>query len=242
MDAPLFEPLFTKRVNLLGRFEGFLLYDKLGFDYFSTSELLYPKMRVRLRIIRARPHFYIISDNPNVIFENIDCSSYNRCIALKDEYHEERMDLLAYTPMECNFLDTLTKTFIMTARQSQFLRKKTNNAPARRNAIAMNTNSAFIGSYTGIPSWCLLFNLRPLRIFIWVQPILDLFSLQEGCWKLSTLRVIWITPETGANLCNPSRKRYWTQCFGTTNVFGCNREVWCCWEENQLWTTLLSSK
>ena len=124
MDAPLFEPLFTKRVNLLDRFKGFLLNDKLGFDYFSTSELLYPKMRVRLRIIRARPHFFIISDSPNVSFEIIDCSPYNRRIALKDDYHEERMDKLAYTPMEYKFLETLAKTFIMTARQSEFLQKK----------------------------------------------------------------------------------------------------------------------
>ena len=43
-----------------------MLYGKLGMDFFSTSELLYPIMKTRLRLNRARPNFYMISDNPNV--------------------------------------------------------------------------------------------------------------------------------------------------------------------------------
>ena len=40
-------------------------------------------MKVRLRLIRARPNFYMVSDNPNVSLGIVDCSLYTRRIALK---------------------------------------------------------------------------------------------------------------------------------------------------------------
>ena len=53
-------------MKMLGRPDGFMLYGKMGVDFFSTSELLYPNMKIRLRLIRARPNLYLISDNPNL--------------------------------------------------------------------------------------------------------------------------------------------------------------------------------
>ena len=41
-------------------------------------------------------------------------------IALKDDYHKKRMDMLTYAPVEYNCLETLAKTFIIPARQNQF--------------------------------------------------------------------------------------------------------------------------
>ena len=144
MEAPLSESFFTRRMKMLSRPDGFMLYGKLGVDFFSTSELLYPNMKVRLRLIRARLNFYMISDNPNVSLEIVDCSLYTRRIALKDDFHKKRMDMLAYTPVEFNYLETLAKTFIIPARQNQFIQENIfNNAPVRRIAIAMNKNSAF---------------------------------------------------------------------------------------------------
>ena len=154
MEAPLSEPFITRRMKMLSRPDGFMLYGKLGVDFFSTSELLYPNMKIRLRLIRARPNFYMISDNPNVSLGIVDCSLYTRRIALKDDYHKKRMDMLAYTPVEFNYSGTLAKTFIIPARQNQFIQENIfNNAPVRRIAIAMNTNSAFTGSYTENPFW-----------------------------------------------------------------------------------------
>ena len=100
MEAPSSEPFFRRRMKMLGRPDGFMLYGKLGVDFSSTSELLYPNMKIRLRLIRARPNFYMISDNPNVNLGNVDCSLYTRRIALKDDYYKKRMDMLAYTPVE----------------------------------------------------------------------------------------------------------------------------------------------
>ena len=102
MEAPLSEPFFTGRIKMPSRPDGSMLYGKLGVDFFSTFALLYPNMKIGLRIIRARPIFYIISDNPNVSLGLVDCSLYTRPIALKDDYHKKRIDLLAYNPVEIN--------------------------------------------------------------------------------------------------------------------------------------------
>ena len=149
MEAPLSEPFSTRRMKMLCKPDGFMMYGKLGVDFFSTSELLYPNMKVRLRLIRARPNFYMIRDNPNVSLGIVDCSLCTRRIALKDDYHKKRMEMLAHTPVEFNYLENLAKTFIIPARQNQFIQENIfNNAPVCRIAIAMNTNSAFTRSYT----------------------------------------------------------------------------------------------
>ena len=82
INNPLPGPFFTRRVKLLNRPDGFMLYGKLGTDLFSTSELLYPNMKIKRRLIRARPNFYQIRDNPNVSLRIVDCSLYTRRIAL----------------------------------------------------------------------------------------------------------------------------------------------------------------
>ena len=106
-------------MKLLSRPDNFVLYGKLGIDFFSTCELLYPNMKIRLRLIRPRPNFYMISDNPNVSLGIVDFSLYTRRIALKDDYHKKKTDMLAYAPVEYNYLETLTlaKTFIVPARE-----------------------------------------------------------------------------------------------------------------------------
>ena len=178
---PLPDTFFTRRMKLLSIPDGFMLYGKLGIDFFSTSELLYPNMKNRLRLIRARPNFYMISDNPNVSLGIVDCSLYTRRIDLKDDYHKKKMDILAYAPVENNYLETLAKTFIIPARQNQFIQENIfNNAAIRRIAIAMNTNSAFTGSFTENPFWYQQFDLRQIRILRGGQPIVD-FDTADNC-------------------------------------------------------------
>ena len=77
-------PLFTRRMKLCNRPDGLMLYGKLDIDFFTTSELLYPSMKVRIRLIRARPKFYILIQNPNVSLGNMDCSLYTRRMLLQE--------------------------------------------------------------------------------------------------------------------------------------------------------------
>ena len=181
MDAPLSEPFFTRRMKMISTPDGSMLYGKLGVDFFSTSELLYPNMKIRLRLIRARPNFYMISDNPNVSLGIVDCSLYTRRIALKDDYNKKQMDMLAYAPVEFNYFETVAKTFIIPARQNQFIQENIlNNAPVHRIAIAKNTNSAFTGSHFENLFWYQQFDLRQIRILRGGQPIVD-FDAADNC-------------------------------------------------------------
>ena len=197
VEALLSEPFFTRRMKMISRPDGFMLYGKLGIDFFCTSELLYPNLKGRLRLIRARPNFYMISDNPNVSLGIVDCSLYTRRIALKDDYHKKRMDMLAYTPLEINYLETLAKTFIITSRQNQVIQENIfNNAPVRRIAIAMNTNFAFTGSYTENPFWYQQFELRQIRILRGGQPIVD-FDAADNCrFYVTTMKAMNLQDDT----------------------------------------------
>ena len=175
ISNPLLDPFITRRMKLLSRPDGFMLYGKLRIDFFSTSELLYPNMKIRLRLIIARPSFYMKSDNPNVSLGVVNWSLYTRRIALKDDYHKKRIDMLAYAPIEYIYLETLAMTFIIPARQNQFIQENIFNiAPIRRVAIAMNTNSAFTGSFTENPFWYQQFDLIQIQILRGGQPSVDL--------------------------------------------------------------------
>ena len=121
MEVLLSDPFFTSRIKMLSKPQKFDLYGKLGVDFFSPSEFLYPIMKIRLRLIIAKPSFYMIRDNPNVSLPVVGCFSYTRCIALKDDYQKKRMDMIAYTPVDFNFCETLGKMFIIFARQNQFI-------------------------------------------------------------------------------------------------------------------------
>ena len=139
-------------------------------------------MKNRLRLIRATPNFYTISDNPNVSHGIVDCSLYTRLIALKDDYHRKGMDMLADVLVEYIYLGTLAKTFIIPARQNKFIQENVfNKAPLRRVAIAMNTNSAFTRFFfTENPYWYQQFDLRRIRILRGGQPIVD-FDTADNC-------------------------------------------------------------
>ena len=90
-----------------------MLNGKLGVEVLSTSRSLYPSIKIRLRPIRAGHNFHMISDHPNVSLGIGDCSLYT---CLKDDHHKKRMVMLAYTPVEFNYLETLAETFIIPAR------------------------------------------------------------------------------------------------------------------------------
>ena len=148
-------------------------------------------MNYRLRLIRARPNFYMITDNPNVSLGIVYCSLYTRRISLKDDYHKKRMDILAHTPVEFNYLETLAKTFVIPARQSQFLQENIfNNASVRRIAIALNTNSAFTGSYTENPFWYQQFDLRQIRLLRGGQRIVDFDAADNSSLYVTTMKTM----------------------------------------------------
>ena len=105
--------------------------------------------------------------------------------------------MLAYAPVEYNYLETLAKTSIIPARQNQFFQEKIfNNAPIRLVAVAMNTNSAFTGSFTENPFWYQQFDLRQIRILRRGQPIVD-FDTADNCrLYVTTMKAMNFTDDT----------------------------------------------
>ena len=91
------------------------------------------------------------------------------------------MDMLAYTPVQFKYLEVLAKTFIIPARQNQFIQENFfNTASVPRIAIATNTNSALTGSYTENPLWYQQIDLRQIRILRRGKPIVD-FDAADNC-------------------------------------------------------------
>ena len=101
------------------------------------------------------------------------------------------MDMLVYAPVECNYLVSLAKTFIIPARQDHFIQENCfNSAPISGVAIAMNTNSAFTGSLTETPFWCQQFDLRQLRTLRRGQPVVDFHSASNCCLYVTTMKAM----------------------------------------------------
>ena len=89
--------------------------------------------------------------------------------------------MLAYSPVEYNYLETFAKTLIIPARQNQFIQENIfNNALIRRIAIARNTNSAFTGFVNENPYCYQHFGLRHIRILRGGQSIVD-YDTSDNC-------------------------------------------------------------
>ena len=131
---------------------GTTYYDKLAIDLFQCEKLLLPNTKVRLKLIRARPNFYMISYNPHVSLKVLDCCLFTRRVVVNEVYYQTIKYQLTHQPACYNFMETITRTFIIPLGQNQFIQENVfNNAPIRRIAIAMNTNSAFTGHFQENP-------------------------------------------------------------------------------------------
>ena len=149
-------------------------------------------MKVRLCLIRTWSNFYMTSDNHDVSLGSVDCSLYTRYFALKDTYHRARKDMFAYTPVDYNFLEVVEKTIIIPSRENQFLQESVSkDAPFRRIAIAMNTNSAFTASYTEKPFCYQKFDLRQSRILREGQPMVNFYAAINCCSFVIGMRARW---------------------------------------------------
>ena len=113
---------------MLSKTDGFVLYGKMAINFFSASELPNQNMNTGYVINTGyvvdtgyvQPIFHKISHNSNASLGIVDCSVYTRLFALTDNYHQKRMELFAYTPVDCNCLEISAKPFIIFARENQF--------------------------------------------------------------------------------------------------------------------------
>ena len=166
---------FTDREKSLGAWITFLLYGRLAIDLFTCEKLLLPNTKARIKLIRARPIFYMLSDNPNVSLKTIDCSLFTRRILVAEPNHQYLQWNLEREPDQYNYMETIARTFIIPSRQNQFIQENIfNNAPIRRVAVEMNTNSAVAGSFHENLFSYQHFYLREFRIIRGGRAIVDL--------------------------------------------------------------------
>ena len=88
-------------------------------------------------------------------------------------------------------METPAKTFIIHARQNQFIQENIfNHAPVRRIAIPMNTNSVFTGFHTENPFRYEQFDLRQNRLLRGGQPIVDFDAADKYRLYVTTMKAI----------------------------------------------------
>ena len=78
---------FTDRADSLGTRITFSLYGRLAIDLFICEKFLQPIIKVRIKLIQARPNFYVLSDNPNVSMKFVDCLLFTRKILVAEPNH-----------------------------------------------------------------------------------------------------------------------------------------------------------
>ena len=166
---------FTDRANSLETRISFSLYGRLAIDLFVCEKLLLSNTNNRIKLIRARPNFSMLSDNPNVSLNIVDCLLFTRRILAAEPNHQYLQWNLEREPAQYNYMGTIARTFIIPSRQSQFIQENIfNNAPLRRRTVAMNTNSAVAGSFHENPFSYEQFHLGDIRIICFGKPIVSL--------------------------------------------------------------------
>ena len=128
------------------------------------------------------------------------------------------MDMLAYTPVEFNYLETPVQSFVIPARQNQFIHENIcNNAPVRRIAFAINTNSEFTGSHTQNPFWYQQFDLRQIRRLGGCQQIVD-FDAADDCRLCVTTMKAMNFPDDIPSIPIDSFKDHYVLVFDMTSM------------------------
>ena len=122
---------FTDRANSLGTGITFSLYGRLAIDLFTCEKLLLPNTKVRIKLNRARPNFYMLSDNSNVSLKIVDCSLFTRRILVAELNHQYLQLNLEREPAQYNYMETIARTFIIISRQNQLIENIFNTAPIK---------------------------------------------------------------------------------------------------------------
>ena len=122
------------------------------------------KSKVRIKVIRARPNSYMLSDNPNSSLKIVDYSLFKRRILVFEPNLQNLQWNLEREPAQYKHMKTIARTFIIPSCQNQFIQEnKIDNAPVRRIAVAMNIISAVAGCFQENPFSYQQFHLRELE-------------------------------------------------------------------------------
>ena len=115
-------------------------------------------------------------------------------------------------------METVAKTFVIAAKQNQFNQENlTDNPSVRRIANAMNTNTAFTGSYTENQIWYQNFDLRQTRKLSGGQVIVNR-EAADKCPQDNTITKAKNVQDYIASVPNDNFKDYYVLVFDLTSV------------------------
>ena len=173
------------------------LYGKLSVDFFTTEKLLLPKTKLRLKLIRSRPNFYLLTEEKNLSINIKDVTLFTRRVTVQENMQRYIENHLLREPAMYHYLETDARTFIIPKGQNQFIQENVfNNAPIRRVCIAMNSNSAFTGTFDENPFHYRKFGLREIRIVRGNQPIVLMDTTKDARVYVSTMKAMKYNDET----------------------------------------------
>lgn len=172
--------------------EEITFYGKLAIDAFTCESLLLPNVTVRIKLIRSRPQFYLLTTKADNFYAVItEASLFTRQVSVDEGEVKKMQAEMMRQPARYNFSEILPKTFIIPKGQNQFIQENIfNNAPIRRLAIGMNTNSAFAGAKDKNPFHYQKLGLRQVKIFRSSQVIVDLDCVNNARAYVTTMRAL----------------------------------------------------
>ena len=167
-------------------------YGKLAVDLFTCDKLLIPNTNVRIRLIRSRPNFYTLGKvEDNIHAEIVEASLFSRQVAVEEKCLRNIHQGLLREPARYNFSEVLGKTFIIPNGQNQYIQENIfNNAPIRRLALAMNTNTAFTGSRDSNPFHYQKFGLREIKLVRGNQVVVNIDTSDDIRAFVTTMKAL----------------------------------------------------
>ena len=218
------EPFLSRKAK---KNEEICFYGKLAIDVFTCDKFLLPNVKIRLRLVRSRPNFYIITNqNKNFSCSILQASLFTRQVVIEDRIFKDLHSSLQLRPARYNFSEVLAKTFVIPNGQNQYIHENIfNNAPIRRLAIAMNTNTAFTGSLKTNPFHYQKFNLRSIRIVRGSHVVVDMDTTDNVQSYITTMRALKFD-EDGPGIPLEEYPEHFVQVFDLTSTQEANVQIY----------------
>lgn len=175
------------------------MYGKLCIDAFTCEKLLLPKTKIRIKLIRSRANFHLIT--PGFVNNNAvkisHASLFTRRVEVHSDMQKHNEMKLSKQPARYHFNEWEARTYIIPDGQNVFKAENIfNNAPIRRLVVAMNTNAAFTGTFSENPYNYRKFGLQHIRVVRGNQNVVDMNTEDNTQVYVTTMKAMKLNEET----------------------------------------------
>ena len=221
MVATLCEPFFTSTIELLSEPDGFMLFGKLGVDFFSFPEMLYPIKEENLRLIRAQLFFSWVVATPTLVFPFLIVRFalvvlFSRMITIRKQkwtcFHMIPWSAVSWRLFQSRLSSLPNKTSSV---------KKTFTTKFKIVKLPLQwTDSALTGLHTENPFRYQQFDLRHIKIFRRAQLIVEFDAADNFRLYVTTVKAINFQDDIPSFLMNNFANHY-ALVFDSTSIEDC---------------------